>query len=243
MGLLINPYAYGGINAVNFDGSTYLSKSGGFTGGLATRTLTLSFWFNTAITSGTFLYSAYSGSTRIQVAFSDGSPDIISISGNNASGSGSFNLVAHASGNLNDGNDHHFLMSVDRNDYSKKWARIDDAAPSSASWTTEVNYLDRFDFGNTSSGVTLVGGSGLSPSANYTGDIAELYMDMNYITETEENRRKFITSDGRPVKRLPSGLLWLSGETESWPNNKGSGGGFATFGNGLTTSENLPVEL
>src|SRR5690606_13525306 len=61
-----------------------------------------------------------------------------------------------------------------------------------------------------------------------------LYLDLS----DEENRRKFITADLRPVDLGPSGdaptgsapLVYLGGAPESWHINLGTGGGFTVHG-------------
>jgi hypothetical protein len=90
-----------------------------------------------------------------------------------------------------------------------------------------------------------VGGRGSDGNALISADMADLwYAPGVYIDfSVEMNRRKFISAAGKPVDLGSSGqrptgsapLVLLSGATEGWHINKGTGGGFIENG-ALTTA-------
>ena len=70
-------------------------------------------------------------------------------------------------------------------------------------------------------------------------DFAEFYLTNEFLDlSVEANRRKFIDASGKPVDlgadgSTPTGtapLIYLSGATDAWHTNKGSGAGFAENG-------------
>ena len=86
----------------------------------------------------------------------------------------------------------------------------------------------------------------------YTGDLSEVYFTNEYLDfDTESNRRKFITSDGKPVDlgsdgSTPTGtqpLIYMTGAASVWNagTNAGSAGNFTMSGS-VTDSSNEPVE-
>ncbi len=85
-------------------------------------------------------------------------------------------------------------------------------------------------------------------SDGWTGSTADVWIDDTYIDiSVEANRRKFINASGNPVYlgadgSLPTGSapdIFLSGNTEAWHINRGTGGGFFEVGE-LTTAASTP---
>jgi len=85
----------------------------------------------------------------------------------------------------------------------------------------------------------------------FVGDMADIYINTDEYLDisVEANRRKFIDGDGKPVYlgadgELPTGnqpSQFFSGETDTWHVNKGYGGGFTESGT-LTTASTSPSD-
>lgn len=79
-------------------------------------------------------------------------------------------------------------------------------------------------------------------------EIADMWLDDTFLDlDVEANRRKFIDASGKPVGlgsdgSTPTGsqpLIFFSGPTVTWHNNKGTGGGFTEIG-ALTDASSNP---
>ncbi len=105
---------------------------------------------------------------------------------------------------------------------------------------TDIAYIDDIIDLDTE-GLWRIGASTSgAASGKLDGDIADLRIDFGtYIDlSVEANRRKFISSSGRPVDlgsdgSVPTGSapdIFLSGDTATWHTNDGVGGGFTENG-------------
>lgn len=113
------------------------------------------------------------------------------------------------------------------------WLYVNDANDLAADGTVANGTLDY------TKGEHALGSNHMGANKFY-GDVADIYV--NYETHLdfsiEIHRRKFISAIGKPVflgasAELPTGLapiVFLSGATTGWHQNKGSGGGFTLNG-------------
>ncbi len=93
-------------------------------------------------------------------------------------------------------------------------------------------------------------GANATGANKYNGDFAQVYITDEYLDiSILANRRKFISSNGKPVEigsdgSDPTGtapLVLFDGATVSWHTNKGSGGGFTEVG-ALTDAASSPSD-
>ena len=96
----------------------------------------------------------------------------------------------------------------------------------------------------------LVGVATTVPGSISNVFLAELYVTNEFLDISDEsNRRKFISSGGKPVDLGSDGsdptgtapLIYLTGATATWHVNKGSGGGFTEVG-ALTDASSSPSD-
>ena len=225
-------------NAVTFDGTNdYLLRGGALTGTNDTKLFSGSLWFRRNTTGGTqLLVEAADGAFKVQL---DPSGEIF-VSAENASGTGilaNYNLTW-----IDDTDWHHLVFSFDMSDSNKRHIYVDDVSDI----TAPDIYIDDFIYATVAE--TAIGG-GQTGALKFSGDLADLWMDMGtYIDlSIESNRRKFISASGMPMYlgedgSLPTGAapdIFLTGDTENWHTNKGTGGGFTENG-ALTYSSSRP---
>ena len=89
-----------------------------------------------------------------------------------------------------------------------------------------------------------------SGSNKFNGDLADFWLDPGTYIDLSDpaNRRKFRDASGNPVYlgadgSKPTGTapdIFLSGNTEDWHTNKGTGGGFTE--NGALTDSAMPID-
>lgn len=225
-------------NAVEFDGtSDYLVRGGALTDANDTKLFSGSLWFRRNTTGDTqVILEAADGAFKVQL---DPSGEI-SISAENESGAGilsNYNFTW-----INDTDWHHLVFSFDLSDINKRHIYLDDVSDITAPDT----YID--DFIDATITEIAVGG-GPTGLLKFSGDLADLWIDFEtYIDlSVEANRRKFISASGMPMYlgedgSLPTGAapdIFLTGDTENWHTNKGTGGGFTENG-ALTYSSSRP---
>lgn len=228
-------------NAVNFDGSTYLTKTTDLSGNADNKLLTVSFWVKTQTnTLNQTVYSATSGSLD-QIIRLDTSNDTVELLFDNSSGT--LILDASISHVIEDFGWFHILISLDLSDTGKRYAYINDASKS-PTWNTYTN--DTIDHTKTTHLISTTNSGAASNSV--FGDVADLWIDWSYLDiSTEANRRKFISAAGKPVDLGADGskttgvtpIMFFSGSTADWHTNKGDGGGFVENGT-LTTASTTP---
>lgn len=127
---------------------------------------------------------------------------------------------------------HHVLVSADMTNAANRHVYIDDIA---ADFTVATYTNGSLNFAAADWGIAA-DASGGSP---LEGAIAELWLEDTYLDlSVEVNRRKFISTNGRPAVlgadgSAPTGgspLIYLSGNDGDFATNKGTGGGFTENG-------------
>ncbi|MGI9490253.1 MAG: LamG-like jellyroll fold domain-containing protein [Geminicoccaceae bacterium] len=228
-------------NSVLFDGTTdYLERGADLTGSVDTNTLTFSVWLNYTTTSGVNIIHLGAASEQDGWRMLSSGSQLL-ISGRNSS-----NIVVvgfNPAINFNDGAWHHFMGSFTLSSTSLRHFYIDGAnAEPPGSWTTYTD--DTMDLTRTNHFI----GSRDAGATKYPGDMSDLmiwfgtFVDLSILP----NRELFI-KDGKPVNpdistaSLGTPIIKMTGPTDDWHTNKGSGGGFIE--NGALTDGNLPVEL
>jgi len=221
-------------NAVAFDGvNDYLSTTSALTGATDSKQITGSFWVNPDVDSN-FENIAHLSNGHFRV-LKGSSGNIIRIRADNAAGTEIMDIRA---GSLSINSWTHVIFSFDLTDTGKRHIYFNDV---DQSLTVGTYTNDDIDF--TAAGNYV--GSNDAGSSVYDGDIADLWIDFGtYIDlSVEDNRRKFISNTGQPVYLGETGLrptgsvpeFFLSGATNNWHINKGTGGGFID-NDGITTA-------
>lgn len=222
-------------NAVDFDGANdYLTRGGNLTGLSDGKEFSLRFLFNPAtLSSGTdyVLFETTNGRFSIRI---NGTTRRLAIQASNAAGT--IVLLATPTPQFSASNWYDLMLDVDLTNASNRSVYINDAA-SAVTWSTYTN--DNIDFTDTDFAI------GATPAGNlkYDGDLADVWFDDARLAfATEANRRKFISTTGKPVDlgatgATPTGaspILYLSkrlGESASdFATNKGTGGGMTITG-------------
>lgn len=243
MGYIINPYIHGGgfsANAVNFSGSSnYLSHGSALTGSAVGKAFTYSIHFKdwAAVTSDSRLFNLRIDGNNFFTIYDDGTNlRVYSI----YAGVVGLNVVAPSL--LSIANWTHLIMSMDVTNASNRHIYVDDS-PISPTYSTYSNRSIRLD------GLPNVG-SGYGNVDLFSGDMAEVWFDDQYLDISDSAvRRLFTDGSGKPVDLLADGsgptgsapLVFLSGETANWHTNKGAGGGFTENGT-LTTASTSPSD-
>lgn len=226
----------GDAKAAVFDGTNdYLERTSGLTGSSDAKRLTVSFWMwldaDEADTTWMLIFRGVDTSTKHEIALTNGE---LWIRGYNSSGTIILNVqttdtfAEYAAGKWT-----HVLMSVDLAVANSARLYIDDCTDFS-DYVTETN--DSMDF--TFTGLTF--GSGASGAAKFKGQLAEFWWQNGtyYDLDTESNRRKYISENGRPANldsdgSAPTGTsprVYFSGNDGDFPTNKGTGGAFTENG-------------
>lgn len=226
-------------NAVNFDGSVYLSRGADLTGNADSNAISLSFWAK-APTSQDLERTIYTNKNQtFGITFSLNS---LVISGSNSAGTQILNAVFSAVSDPDSWN--HFMFSADLSDTGKRHAYVNGSA-ASITYNTYTNGLIDHTVADHTIG-SLDGGL-----SKFTGDISDVWIDLaNYIDlSNSSNRAKFISGASKPVDLGSSGerptgsspKIFLSGDTSTWHTNKGTGGGFTENG-ALVTASTSPSD-
>jgi len=227
-----------GVNPVNFDGTNdYLTLTGGLSGAVDDKKWTCSVWFRRTGGEGNDqrLISDSSGRYIIQF-FTDNTIRI-------AAGNPSFvqTLLATITGAITGTDWHHLLFSVDLASPSNRFAYLDGVLQT-PTWTTYDDALIDFTGGNQGFGAASGG------TAKFVGDVADFQMwDGVFVDLSQQANRELFIVDGAPVDpavaaaSLGDPIVLLSGETDTWHTNDGTGGGFTEVG--ALTDGTGPVEL
>lgn len=230
----------GGVGAVNFDGSTYLTRGADLTGSAASKLWTFSLWVKRG-SIGVLQRIFDTTSFKAELQFLANNE--LSLKGRTTGGVSI--LLVNTSAIADTTNWHHVMGSFDLSDTGKRHLYVDGVSD-----LTVSDYVnDLIDFPEPEH---TVGTNGSVPGTfNYDGDMAELwnghgvYIDLS----VQANREKFRTADGKPANlgvtgEMPTGaapLMFFSGATENWHTNKGTGGGFTENGT-LTTASTSPSD-
>jgi hypothetical protein len=220
-------------NAVAFNGTNdYLSYGSPLAGVSDGKTITASFWakFNSYPSSGCFtVYNT--NPSRVRIVYCGNGTETMQLELRDTGGALRANVGCGPDPHVVDTWYHH-LISINMTT-GEAHCYVDDAdSLQTFSAPTDVT----LDFTNAQHTV----GAGAGPSELLEGDIADLWIDYEtYIDfSIEANRRKFIDADGNPIYLGASGSaptgsapdIFLSGDTDTWHTNKGTGGGFTENG-------------
>lgn len=228
-------------NAVHFDGGTdSLQRGAGFTGAADSKQILMSWWFDLT-----------GGDAALQRFMIDGNDGFISIY-RNTSNQLDINFLSAAAADvwtvkttdtyLAAGGWIHVLLALDAA-AAKQQIYVNDAIPGLAAANTSDALVDLTK-------AEWMVGDRLAGSQSFVGDMAEFYFAAEFLDMTVvANRRKFIDAVGKPVDlgatgATPTGtqpLVFFSGPTVSWHENKGSGGGMTENG-ALTDAATSPSD-
>lgn len=226
-------------NAVHFNGSTYATRGAALTGISNGKQGTFSVWVKIGGTDATLMRLFAATNTRFGLNRS--TSDRMNSLLRNAALTTIFNRATNANNFVDGGAWRHVIFSYDLA-VPTSLIYVNDASSELGSGTLTDDTIDYAGATNTALGATP---AGLDP---YTGDMADFWFSTTFIDiSVEANRRKFISSAGKPVGlgsdgSTPTGtapVVFFSGATGSWHTNKGSGGGFTLTGT-LTDAATSP---
>lgn len=218
-------------NAVTFDGTNdYLTRGADLTGVSDSKSLTFSVWIKPATLSNNYIYESTGGSGLFKLPSSGYFVCSFLDSAGTPILSGASTATAITANVWN-----HILFSCDLTDTGKRFLYINDVA-NTATYSRYTN--TNIDFTRADHAI----GAQVSSFGKYFGDMADLSLTLGTYTDisVEANRRLYITSTGKPVKPS-SGIIVLTGATDSWHTNKGTGGGFTENGS-LSTAPTSPSD-
>lgn len=224
-------------DAADFDGSTFLRRNNNI-GASNSKEFTLSFWLKP---------DAAGGSTR-QIWFIK-QADTTSIMQVNLGSTGTINVstpvCTYAVGGVTDNVWNHILISADLTTSNGSAIVVNDTV-ASLTIQTESNSNILFS----AIGDMHLGKDTGASNDNYDGDMAEMYLitGQSLDPSVTANRRKFITSSGRPANlgddgSNPFGVqpeIYFRGDASSFDTNLGDGGAFTTTGT-LGTASTKPA--
>lgn len=243
MSFLVNPYQYAsGTNAVTFDGTNdYLTHGTALLGN--SKEITGSFWFRMNSLSQSWFFSCYdsdfSGDTVRFDCFFDSASGPLRFRGRNSSGTEILNIFSGT--NISDNDWHHCAFSFDMSDTAKRHIYVDGVSDIGTIFNYTNDTLNLADANNSYVGTARTLGGTI-----FNGDLAEFWLASGDYTDLSSTITNFIASSA-PVGlgsdgSTPTGTqpqIFLSGATDTWPTNDGSGGGFTENGE-LTTASTQP---
>lgn len=232
--------------AVNFDGSTYLSKTSDFTGNANAKTMLFSLCFKRTKSATMELLSARNPLTGGNIAIQVISGGTMNMTLTDTSNSAV--VVASISGAFSGNSWVQLSGYIDVTNSSNRGMYLGDSA-ATVTWTNYSN--TNIDF--TQSNGYNFGADG-GNSGKITGDIADVYFAFGQYLDLSvtNNRRKFVDVNGKPADLGDGGLnptgvapiLYLSRRNDtasSFATNKGTGGGMTITGT-LTNSTTSPSD-
>lgn len=196
----------------------------------STSDMTVSFWVYTAY-SGALQYiidSGGLGTTRqfIRLERSSGNTRLFIRHTSNGASDGITYASAYGKINLSSWN--HVVYSFDYSTNNLEVA-INDVDLSASNAENGVNTFPGTTTADTNVGILDTGDP--TTSGNHLfGCLTEFWMkDEYYDVSVESNRRKFISSNGKPVQLPASPLVYLTGNSSTWTNNGTSNLGTQTI--------------
>lgn len=216
------------VGAVDFDGSTYLTRGGDLTGIADGKAGTISFWTRLSSTFGRHIMASGTGtSPHFQVRYSGGAFGI------NCRDSGANFLVNIDTAQTYDTDSGwlHLIASWKVDTPGARHLYVNDADDLAVTTFADgtIDYTE---------GEWTVGARG-DLQLEWLSCLAEVWFDTTYLDlSLPANRRRFINSQGRPAFLGESGerptgsapLVYLGGPAGTWHVNKGTGGGFTETG-------------
>jgi hypothetical protein len=232
------PYVPPVVNAVAFDGSTYLLRSGALTGAVPGKKLTISFWFRSDAGDGTTrdILNSTGGALRI---FQDSS-NRIDVRAENAGGTV---VLRYHTGNVVTApvgsGWHHMVMSADLGQAAAPGTArilIDGSVGQPATHTNDNMALDAADF---SLGAALAG----TPA--FTGGLAELWIGAVHLDLTSPTNLRRFRIAGKPARLGANGelvtgsppLVYMPNPAATFGDNAGLGGDFTVAAGALTDTD------
>lgn len=243
---LASPGAGGGegfsANAVTFDGTNDgLNRGAALDGSSNTKTMILSFWFRVNGSNGSPLTFLENSNNRLSVFRRNDDKIDFNFEG---SGDNPWNFITAATFTTSNSEWVHILVSFDAA-ASAFHIFVNDASASIESSVTNDVEMDM------SATDWFIGTFSVGPLVQpLDADLSEFYFTDEFLDiSIEANRRKFIDPTGKPVDlrsdgSAPTGtapLIFMTGSTDTWHTNKGSGGGFTETG-ALTDATNSPSD-
>lgn len=230
----------GGGAAAVLDGTTnYLRRVGGWTGAADGKTFTISGWIVKLGGDATLQYvlvgaSALAGATIRGIDVNISTGNALNIRALNAAGTVILNVSTAANSlEVADGPTH-FVASFDLTDTAKRHIYLDGVD----SLTTVTTYTDdtiAFTIADWAVGALPSGGSKLS------GQLADLWLALVYFAPANyvyfspsPGVAAYLGDDGDVLANLPIVFLSsVSSAVDTWPENKGTGGGLTLSGDPL----------
>ena len=237
--LLINPYAFGAAllttDAVDFDGTNdYMTRGAGLTGIADGKQGIISAYIRMDGGDGVLQYILQANNTRISAQ--RGSANTLRIIGQNSANTTILSIATVATYTTS-ATWRHFLASWDLATAGARFIYIDDVADLSVGTFTN----DTLDYDMASPDWGIGGSAG--GAARLNGCLAELFFHTSYLDiSVEANRRKFISSTGKPVDlgadgSTPLGVQPLvycrvadGAAASTFATNLGSGGNWTITG-------------
>lgn len=225
--------------AVNFDGSTTLTKSGGFS--VNSKLFTCSFWAKiTNTATNRILAIQTNGANDWGVTITVLTDERLAIATGSFHGANGFVLTTDSAVPI--GSWFHLVLSLDLSDAGKRHCYID----GSSAAVTYTKYVDAaLDYDGSGSGTNFV----IGYSGPYIGDLYQfcyapgIYVDLS----VGANLQKFYNSgkvemgtDGSLALGSTPGVFLNGRSVGRWPSNRGDGGSFTVSAGALTKSATHP---
>lgn len=228
-------------NAVYFDGSNdWTNRGSTFTDMVDEYTVTGSFWFNRTGNYTTNSYITRFGN-RFRINF-DSTSDVLEFEMLDSSGNARY---SQGTTSITESGWHHLVFSIDMQNPPNNLFLLDGTPEN---FSTPAALPSEIDFTTADAGI----GAAANGNSKMQGHLADFWLDTGTFIDlsVEANRRKFIDEDGNPVYlgsdgSLPTGEapdIFLSGDTENWHSNKGTGGGFTENG-ALSDAGSAPGDM
>ncbi|MEM6781300.1 MAG: LamG-like jellyroll fold domain-containing protein, partial [Pseudomonadota bacterium] len=237
-------------NAVNFDGTNDYLTANNISGAVDSKQWSGSVWFKLNETGAMEIFDtdeSSAGGDHSVLLQQGGASDTIRIEASNSSNTRILTATHDDNINYNDGNWHHLMWSFDLSDGTQTNAHIlVDGNPNGLTINT---WIDDFIDLDTSTSDWVYIGRAADGSLWRDHDLADYWMDFGTYIDLSDSSNlalfynsatgsaPYLGADGS----LPTGSapdIFLSGDTDNWHTNKGSGGGFTE--NGALTGAGAP---
>ena len=213
---------------------SFLYKSSDLTSNTNSKTFTISAWMHSDASNNFRAYQVNSTSSSGNQFYLMMSGALVRCAGKNTSGT---TIVDTGWISTTTNRWHHFIVSVDLTDTSKRHFYIDDAA-ASPSWTYTNDFVDF------TSSHHFVNAYRLNSGTQGEGGMTQIFLDYTYRDlSVTNNRRTFITADGQPAGDLSSlnPILYLPLDADNAPEtNLGTGGDFTAYNYPLSKTTGGP---
>ncbi len=234
-----------GINAVTFNGSSWLRRGSALTGVSDGRSVTGSFWIKFDDPTDWQRVFSQRASATDHFVISRTDTDVLNIAIRSAGYNPQFNMYSSTA--VTDGNWHHIMFSF--NATTNTWHYYQDGVAYSSTYVNPGPGISNVDYDFTDS----AWGLGVDPQNNWNpfmGGLADFWLDFGTYVDLSvaANREKFYLNSSAVYLgqngELPTGStpdLFFSGATAGWHNNRGTAGDFLVASGALTTAATLPT--